>query len=95
MPATAPRVMRTTAAATRRWARVCFRSPRTCDTATQDLSDGELFYIIEYGVRFTGMAAWGDGSQIGEELGWKLVAFIRQLPNLTTQDLEEMKELNP
>jgi mono/diheme cytochrome c family protein len=71
------------------------RAPDMRTASTQDLSDGELFYIIEHGVRFTGMAAWGDGSQIGEELGWKLVAFMRQLPNLTAQDLEEMKELNP
>ena len=64
-------------------------------TPTQDLSDGELFYIIEYGVRFTGMAAYGDGSEVGEELGWKLVRFIRQLPKLTPEDLEEMKGAEP
>jgi len=71
------------------------RAPNMRQAATQDLSDGELFYIIEHGVRFTGMAAWGDGSPAGEELGWKLVQFIRQLPKLTPEDLEQMKELNP
>jgi len=71
------------------------RAPDMRQATTQDLSDGELFYIIEYGVRFTGMAAWGDGSPVGEELGWKLVRFIRQLPKLTPEDLEQMKELNP
>ena len=30
--------------------------------ATQDLTDGELFYIIEEGVRFTGMPAWSSGT---------------------------------
>ena len=91
-----PRATRTTAAATRRWVRGCFReSPDMRQASTQDLSDGELFYIIEHGVRFTGMAAWGDGSQTGEDLGWKLVGFIRQLPKLTAEDLAEMKDLNP
>ena len=71
------------------------RAPDMRQAPTQELSDGELFYIIEHGVRFTGMAAWGDGSQVGEELGWKLVRFIRQLPKLTPEDLEQMKELNP
>ena len=71
------------------------RSPDMRQATTQDLSDGELFYIIEHGVRFTGMAAWGDGSPVGEEIGWKLVRFIRQLPKLTPEDLEQMKELNP
>ena len=32
---------------------------------TQDLSDGELFWIIENGIRFTGMPAWGT-----EHKGW-------------------------
>ena len=68
---------------------------RSWDPTTQDLSDGELFSVIEHGVRFTGMAAWGDGSPAGEELGWKLVRFIRQLPTLTPEDLEQMKDLNP
>src|SRR2546425_1102456 len=39
--------------------------PKTPDmrlAATQSLSDGELFYIIEKGVRFTGMPAWSIGT---------------------------------
>ena len=71
------------------------RAPDMRQATTQDLSDGELFYVIEHGVRLTGMAAWGDGSPAGEQLGWKLVRFIRQLPMLTPEDLDQMKELNP
>jgi hypothetical protein len=26
---------------------------------TQDLTDGEIFYIIKNGIRFTGMPGWG------------------------------------
>jgi mono/diheme cytochrome c family protein len=63
--------------------------------ATQDLSDGELFYIIEHGVRFTGMPAWGTGTREGEEASWHLVNFIRHLPRLTPSELEAMAELNP
>jgi mono/diheme cytochrome c family protein len=63
--------------------------------ATQNLSDGELFYIIENGVRLTGMPAWGNGTKEGEEASWKLVAFIRHQPKLTGADLEKMSELNP
>jgi len=48
---------------------------------TQKLSDGELFWIIENGVRFTGMPAFG-GSHGSEEDSWKLVRFIRHLPQL-------------
>jgi mono/diheme cytochrome c family protein len=63
--------------------------------AAQQLTDGELLYIIEYGIRFTGMPAWGDGSEAGERLGWQLVQFIRHLPRLTPEELETMKGLNP
>jgi mono/diheme cytochrome c family protein len=62
---------------------------------TQSLSDGELFYIIENGVRLTGMPAWGTGTPEGEQASWALVHFIRHLPQLTDAELEEMKAMNP
>ncbi len=62
---------------------------------TQNLSDGEIFYIIENGVRLTGMPAWGQGTAESSRETWKLVHFIRHLPQLTPQELEEMKSLNP
>jgi mono/diheme cytochrome c family protein len=62
---------------------------------TQSLSDGELFYIIENGVRLTGMPAWGTGTPESGEETWHLVHFIRQLPKLTPQQLERMAMLNP
>jgi len=65
------------------------RSPET-----QKLSDGEIFWIIENGVRFTGMPAFsGHGS--GEEDTWKLVHFIRHLPKLTPAEMAEMERYNP
>jgi mono/diheme cytochrome c family protein len=62
---------------------------------TQNLSDGDLFWIIENGIRFTGMPAWSTGTQDGETASWHLVHFIRRLPNLTPEELEEMESLNP
>ncbi len=61
---------------------------------TQKLSDGELFWIIENGVRFTGMPAFG-GSAHSQEDSWKLVLFIRHLPQLTMEDRVEMERENP
>ena len=63
--------------------------------ATQKLSDGELVYIIENGVRLTGMPAFGDGTAESEAASWRLVHFIRHLPKLTDSEIEEMKRLNP
>lgn len=63
---------------------------------TQQLTDGELFYIIENGVRLSGMPAWGGDSRHGSgEDSWKLVRFIRHLPSLSPQEIKEMESLNP
>lgn len=63
--------------------------------ATQNLTDGELFWIIENGIRFTGMPAWSSGTKEDETASWHLVHFIRRLPKLTPEELEEMESLNP
>jgi cytochrome c553 len=60
---------------------------------TQNLSDGELFWIIENGVRFTGMPAFGGHGS--EDDSWKLVLFIRHLPQLHDQERLEMEKMNP
>src|SRR5437899_9971341 len=62
---------------------------------TQNLTDGELFWIIENGVRFTGMPAFSSGTEEGEQASWHLVHFIRRLPKLTPEELKEMESLNP
>jgi mono/diheme cytochrome c family protein len=62
---------------------------------TQSLSDGELFYIIHNGIRFTGMPAWGSDNVEEDRGSWKLVHFIRHLPHITTEELAEMKQMNP
>jgi mono/diheme cytochrome c family protein len=71
------------------------RAPDMRTAATQSLKDGELFYIIEHGVRLTGMPGWGTGSPESEEASWKLVHFIRHLPVITGGELSEMRRLNP
>ena len=62
---------------------------------TQQLSDGELFYVIEHGIRFTGMPGWSNGTKAGEESSWQLVHFIRHLSALTPAELDAMKARNP
>jgi len=68
---------------------------------TQELSDGELFWIIENGVRFTGMPAFSsNGNHTSANHGngqdsWKLVHFIRHLPYLTSTERLEMERYNP
>ena len=61
---------------------------------TQKLTDGELFYMIENGIRLSGMPAWG-GSPVTEKDSWKLVHFIRHLPHLSPSETAQMEKLNP
>ena len=62
---------------------------------TQNLTDGELFYIIHNGIRLTGMPAFGQGSPDQDMDSWKLVHFIRHLPSITDDELAAMKAMNP
>lgn len=78
---------------------------------TQNLSDGDIFWIIENGIRLTGMPAFGgagsdhessghsgadhDGEEHGPQDTWKLVHFIRHLPALTVEERLEMEKYNP
>lgn len=62
---------------------------------TQSMSDGEIFFIIHNGIRFTGMPAFGEGKPEEDLDSWKLVRFIRLLPTLTAAELKEMKGFNP
>ena len=61
---------------------------------TQRLSDGQLFYIIQNGIRLTGMPAWGGSAHDATD-SWKLVHFIRHLPELTFEEKMQMEKLNP
>lgn len=71
------------------------KAPDMTLSATQELTDGELFAIIENGIRMTGMPGWGAGTAESAYGSWTLVHFTRHLPKLTPADLEEMKLLNP
>ncbi|UVT15358.1 MAG: c-type cytochrome [Nitrospira sp.] len=72
--------------------------PRVPDLRRQEIqsmSDGELFFTIHNGIRFTAMPAWGEGDIDHDRGSWKLVHFIRHLPQLSHKELDRMQSLNP
>ncbi|MCZ6801352.1 MAG: cytochrome c [Nitrospirae bacterium] len=69
--------------------------PDLRESVIQSMADGEIFYVIHYGVAFTGMPAWGDGQPEKDTESWKLVHFIRHLPKVTPDEIAQMKKLNP
>jgi mono/diheme cytochrome c family protein len=70
------------------------RPPDMRQKDTQEMSDGELYYTIKNGVRLSGMPAFGDPGDDDTD-SWKLVVFIRYLPQLTPADEMEMRRLDP
>ena len=71
------------------------KAPDMRQPETQALTDGELFWFIENGIRFTGMPGWSTGTPEGETATWHLVHFIRHLPAVTEEELGQMQALNP
>jgi predicted CXXCH cytochrome family protein len=56
---------------------------------TQNLTDGEIRYIIRNGVRLTGMPGWAKPHDEQSDDSWKLVLFIRSLRQLTNEELQQ------
>ncbi len=54
------------------------RSPQT-----QNLTDGQIRYIIKNGVRLTGMPGWSHPHEEQDNDSWKLVLFIRDMCQLS------------
>ena len=71
------------------------KAPDMSAAETQSHSDGELFSTIENGIRLTGMPGWGEGTAESARATWTLVHFIRHLPQITPEELAEMKKMNP
>lgn len=55
----------------------------------QARSDGQLFWIVSNGIRMTGMPAFSPTHK-PEEI-WKIVAFVRHLPELTPAEEKALK----
>lgn len=64
-------------------------APKLHTDDSQELKDGEIFYIVKNGIRMTGMPAFGP-THSDEEI-WKIVAFVRHLPKLTPPEKNELQ----
>jgi mono/diheme cytochrome c family protein len=72
------------------------KPPDMTQAATQELTDGELYFIIRNGIRLTGMPAFAEeGASEPDNESWALVHFIRHLPDMTPDEIAEMKKMNP
>ncbi len=56
---------------------------------TQEMSDGEIYFIIKQGIRYSGMPAFGKPGD-DDEHAWKMVAYVRHLPQLTRAEEQQV-----
>ncbi len=63
------------------------KPPDLRSARTQNLTDGQIHYIIRNGVRLTGMPAWGNPHEEQDDASWKLVLYIRDLRQPTRSEI--------
>jgi mono/diheme cytochrome c family protein len=68
-----------------------YPEPPNLAEAPARYSPGELFWIIDHGIKMSGMPAWNDHSD--EEL-WAAVAFIEKLPGMSEADYAKLVMAN-
>ncbi len=56
---------------------------------TQEMSDGEIYFIIKQGIRYSGMPAFGKPGN-DDEHAWEMVAYVRHLPKLTPAEEQQV-----
>ena len=54
-----------------------------------DTPDGQLFWFTRHGIRMTAMPAFGP--TLTDVQIWKIVAFIRHMPDLTAQERDSLQ----
>jgi cytochrome c553 len=62
--------------------------PPRLEEKVEDWKDRELFWIVKYGIKYSGMPAWV--TQDRDDEVWAQVAFLRALPNLTPERYAEL-----
>ena len=55
----------------------------------QERTDGQLYWLVDEGIRMTGMPAFGPTH--GENELWQIVAFLRHLPEITDEEKAQLQ----
>lgn len=57
------------------------------------LTPAEQFWVLKHGIKMTGMPAWGVTHD--DEVLWDVVAFLRQMPQLTADQYQALVKSAP
>ncbi len=66
------------------------RPPKLLEQETQEMSDGDLYYIVTNGLRMTGMPSFGQDHDEADL--WNIIAFVRHLNQLSDLEKAELKQ---
>ena len=58
-----------------------------------DLTAAEQFWVVKHGIKATGMPAWGVTHS--DEMLWDVVAFLKRLPELTSDQYQALVKSVP
>jgi hypothetical protein len=58
-----------------------------------DLTAAEQFWVVKHGIKATGMPAWGVTHS--DEMLWDVVAFLKRLPELTSDQYQALVKSAP
>ena len=61
--------------------------PKLWESA-KELSAEELYWVINNGVKMTGMPYWSH--EYKEQDTWSVVAFLKQFPNISAEQYQQM-----
>lgn len=64
-------------------------TPPSLQKTASDWSAQELYWIVDHGVKFTGMPAFGPTQN--EERLWDIVALVQKLPRLSADEYRNLK----
>jgi len=68
--------------------------PDLKDEVAPFLSPSELFWVIKNGIEMTGMPSFGAVEMPDKET-WSIVAFLKQLPNVTDDQFKQWTAVKP
>lgn len=71
------------------------KPPDLTGAGTQSLSDAEIFWVVQNGVRLSGMPAFGRDTDESDQWTWEIARFVRELPRMSPQDVEAVEALRP
>lgn len=63
--------------------------PNLASKDTQNMTDGEIFWVISNGISSTGMPGFEDSDNV--DARWKIVSFVRHLPDLTDAERSQLQ----